>query len=117
MIGSIERIWRHITRRPFAPVMLLVVSVAGPTDPNRRTTGYGGVLPVPGPAISTTASTARSDAPADQPRRDQRAARGRVLYADGRAPQQQVPAPTEHKAPCAERRVVQGRTPAPAPNS
>jgi len=119
MIGSIERIWRHVTRRPFAPVMMmLVVSVAGPADPTRRT-GYSGVVPVPAPAAPTTATTARSELSADQPRRDQRSARGRVLYADGRGPQAQ-PTPAahpEHKTPCAERRVVQGRVTSPAPNS
>jgi len=118
MIGSIERIWRHVTRRPFVPMMALVVSVAGPTDPTRRT-GYSGVVPVPAPATPTTASPARSEASADQPRRDQRSARGRVLYADGRAPEAQStqPAHPEHKTPCAERRVVQGRVASPAPNS
>jgi len=117
MIGSIERIWRHVTRRPFAPVMMLVVSVAGPTDPTRRT-GYSGVVPVPAPSAPTTASTTRSEASADQPRRDQRSARGRVLYADGRDPQARpTPAHPEHKTPCAERRVVQGRVSSPAPNS
>jgi hypothetical protein len=52
----------------------------------------------------------------DQQHRDQRAARGRVLYASGRAPQANTVQRPETKVPC-ERRVVQGKAPAPSPNS
>jgi hypothetical protein len=113
MIGSIERGWRSLTRQSLAPVMMLVVGIHGPVDPMRRTTGYGGVVPVPAPATPAVASTTRLEPLLDQQRRELRAARGRVLYADGHAPQ--LAPRTERKAQC-ERRLVAGRA-NPAPNS
>lgn len=115
MIGSIERGWRSLTRQSLAPVMLLVVGIHGPVDPTRRTSGYGGVLPVPAPAAASVATTTRPELLLDQQRRDLRAARGRVLYADGHAPQA-ASTRTEHKTQCPERRVVQNRA-GTAPNS
>jgi hypothetical protein len=115
MIGSIERGWRSLTRQSLAPVMMLVVGIHGPVDPTRRTTGYGGVIPVPAPATPAVATTTRLEPMLDQQRRELRAARGRVLYADGRASQITAPR-TERKAQCPERRVVEGRA-NPAPNS
>jgi len=118
MLGSIERIWRAFPKRPLVPAMMLVVSVTTP-DPNRRGTGYGGVLPVPGPSAGSPASSARVDPLMDQQRRDMRAMKGRVLYAAGHAPRdtavvRPVPAP---KAPCPEQRIGQGRAPVAMPNS
>jgi hypothetical protein len=115
MTGSIERGWQRLTRRSLAPVMMLVVGVHGPADPTRRPNGYGGVLPVPAPATPTVATAARPEPLLDQQRRELRAARGRVLYADGRGSQNIAPRP-EHKTPCPERRVVQNRVSA-SPNS
>jgi hypothetical protein len=116
MIGSIEHKWRQFTRHSLAPVLMLVVGFSGPVDPTRRTSGYGGVLPVPAPATPTVAATTRPEPLLDQQRRELRAARGRVLYADGRAAQAPAAPKTEHKAQCPERRVVQGRANS-APNS
>ena len=120
MIGSIERIWRLLTTRPLVPLvpaMVLVIGIHGPTDPTRRVTGYGGVIPVPGPAAPTPATTGRLDPIADQQHRDARAVRGRVLYAPGRAPHTVVPSRTVHKVPCPEQRVGQGRATGISPNS
>ena len=114
MIRSIERVWRHWSGRSVVPAMMLVYVVSAPTDPNRKNPGYGGVLPVPAPTASSN-TTARPEATVDQ-HRDQRAARGRVLYASGRAPQTTTVPRPETKVPC-ERRVVQGKAPAPSPNS
>lgn len=115
MTGSTERNWRKLTRHALAPVTMLIVGLHGPADPARRTTGYGGVLPVPAPAPTSPAPAPRPETP-DQQRRDHRAARGRVLYADGRAAQPVQAARVEHKVQCPERRVVQSRTSS-APNS
>ena len=116
MIGSIERGWRQFMTSSLMPVVLLVVGIRGPTDPTRRPTGYGGVLPVPGPAIPASTNGAKGDPLLDQPHRDLRAARGRVLYATGHGPQAVVVPRAERKVPCAERRMVQGRANS-APNS
>ena len=115
MIGSIERGWRHLTRSPLVPVVMLVVAVHGPVDPTRRNAGYGGVLPVPAPAATPASATPRADSFLDQQRKDVRAARGRVLYAAGHEPQAAAPR-AEHKDQCPERRVVQGRANS-SPNS
>ena len=116
MIRSIERVWRHWSGRSVVPAMMLVYVVSAPTDPNRKNPGYGGVLPVPAPSASSTTAT-RPDALLEQQHRDQRTARGRVLYASGRAPQTTTTVQRpETKVPC-ERRVVQGKAPAPSPNS
>jgi len=118
MMGSIERIWRAIPKRPIMPAMMLVVSINTP-DPNRRGTGYGGVLPVPGPSATATATTTRLDPILDQQRRDMRAIRGRVLYAAGHAPRDTsaVRTPPARKGPCPEQRVGQGRGSGVMPNS
>jgi len=94
---------------------MLVIGIRVPSDPARRTTGYVGVLPVPAPT-ATTSSVARGDQPVDQARREMRAARGRVLYAEGHAPQ---PASQrdERKATCTDRRVGQNKSPSSSPNS
>jgi hypothetical protein len=115
MIGSIERVWRQMSVHSLMPVMMLVIVNRSPTDPSRKNTAYGGVLPVPAPTAPATTASTRSENLLDQQHRDQRAARGRVLYATGRAPQQSTVVRAEVKAHC-ERRVVQGKT-APAPNS
>jgi hypothetical protein len=119
MTGSIERIWRRVSGRSLMPFAMLVVVVnpPTPTDPNRRTTGYGGVLPVPASAPAT-ASTTRPDPVLETANRETRVSRGRVLYASRRAPQES-PAPrrAEAKQPQCERRVVQGKAPAASPNS
>jgi hypothetical protein len=115
MIATIEQVWRRMKRQPLVPLALLVM-VRVPADPTRRTTGYVGVLPVPATTPATTA-IAHTDGPADQARRDLRAARGRVLYATGHEPQ----ATTQHaerKATCpSDRRVVQSRAATSSPNS
>jgi hypothetical protein len=116
MTGSIERGWRQLTTSPLVPVILLVVGIRVPTDPSRRPTGYGGVLPVPGSVIPASTNGAKSDPLLDQAHRDLRAARGRVLYATGHAPQAATAPRAERKVPCAERRMVQGRANS-APNS
>jgi hypothetical protein len=118
MMGSIERIWRAVPKRPIMPAMMLVVSITTP-DPNRRGTGYGGVLPVPGPSATATAATTRLDPILDQQRRDMRAIRGRVLYAAGHAPRDTsaVRTPPARKGPCPEQRVGQGRGSGVMPNS
>ena len=117
MMGSIERIWRAVPKRPIMPAMMLVVSINTP-DPNRRGTGYGGVLPVPGPSATAPATT-RLDPILDQQRRDMRAIRGRVLYAAGHAPRDTsaVRTPPARKGPCPEQRVGQGRGSGVMPNS
>lgn len=116
MIATIEQVWRRMMQRPLIPLALLVM-VRVP-DPTRRPSGYVGVLPVPATSASTAAAPiARTDGPADQARRDLRAARGRVLYAAGHAPQ----ATTQHaerKVVCpADRRVGQTRAATSSPNS
>jgi hypothetical protein len=118
MMGSIERIWRVIPKRPLMPAMMLVVSINTP-DPNRRGTGYGGVLPVPGPAATAPAAATRLDPILDQQRRDMRAIRGRVLYAAGHAPRDTSAVRTAppRKGPCPEQRIGQGRGQGVMPNS
>jgi hypothetical protein len=116
MIGSIERKRRRLARHSVAPMLLLAVGFSGPVDPTRRAAGYGGVVPIPAPTAPAASSTTRSESPLDQQRRELRAARGRVLYADGRAEQLPATPKPEHKLQCPERRVVQSRTNS-APNS
>jgi hypothetical protein len=117
MISSIERVWRKMSVQSLMPAIVVISVASSPTDPTRKNTAYGGVLPVPAPATPTTASASRSENLIDQQHREQRASRGRVLYATGRAPQQQpTVVRTEVKPPQCERRVVQGKT-APAPTS
>jgi hypothetical protein len=114
MIATIEQVWRRMKRQPLVPLALLVM-VRVP-DPTRRPTGYVGVLPVP-TTSPATAPIAHTDGPADQARRDLRAARGRVLYAAGHAPQPTAQR-AERKAACpADRRVGQSRPATSSPNS
>jgi len=117
MIGSVERVWRHMSVHSLVPIFMLVmvVRVPTPTDPNRRVTGYGGVVPVPVPSTSSNASS-RPDPILDHQRRDQRSARGRVLYATDRTPAATTASRPVTKPQC-ERRVVQGRSPTTSPNS
>ena len=115
MSRSIERVWRQMSVQSLMPVMMLVIVNRGPTDPARKNTAFGGVLPIPAPAAPATTASSRTENLLDQQHRDQRAARGRVLYATGRAPQQSAVVRAEVKPPC-ERRVVQGKT-VPVPNS
>jgi len=119
MLGSIERIWRVLPKRPLVPAMLLVVGINTP-DPNRRGTGYGGVLPVPGPTTTAPAVPSRIDPILDQQRRETRAIRGRVLYAAGHAPRDTattVRSAPARKGPCPAQRVGQDRAPSAMPNS
>jgi len=118
MLGSIERIWQLFPKRSVVSAMALVVSVNTP-DPTRRETGYGGVIPVPGPAAPATTAPARLDPILEQQRRDTRAVRGRVLYATGHAPRDTTAARTApvHKGPCPDTRVGQGRASTSMPNS
>jgi hypothetical protein len=115
MIATIEHVWRRLTQRPLALSALLVIGIRIPADPARRNTGSVGVLPVPAPTAPAV-SAARSDQATDQVRHDVRAARGRVLYAAGHAPQ---PASqrAERKVSCPDRRVGQTKTPSNLPNS
>jgi len=119
MTGSIERIWRQLPKRPALSAMALVVSITTP-DPTHRVTGYGGVVPVPSPAASTTSAPSRLDPILEQQRRDTRAIRGRVLYAAGRGPRDtsatRIVTPP-HKSPCPDQRVGQSRAPSVMPNS
>ena len=114
MIATIEHVWRRLTRRPLVPFAMLVIGVRLPADPVRRGTGYVGVLPVP--TSSSAATVAKPEQPVDQARRDVRAARGRVLYATGHAPQ---PASqhVERKETCTDRRVGQSKPSSTSPNS
>jgi len=117
MIGSVERVWRHMSVRPLVPIFMLVMVTGNPspTDPSRRATGYGGVIPVPVSAGQANTST-RSDPIPEQQHRDQRSARGRILYATGRAPATTT-APRSVAKPQCERRVVEGRSSNSSPNS
>ena len=118
MLGSIERIWQLLPKRSVVSAMALVVSVNTP-DPTRRVTGYGGVIPVPGPAAAASTAPARLDPILEQQRRDTRAVRGRVLYATGHAPRDTVAARATpvRKGPCPDTRVGQGRGSSSMPNS
>jgi hypothetical protein len=114
MIATMEHVWRRLTQRPLVPLAMLVIAVKVPVDPARRGTGYVGVLPVP--TSSSPATVARTDPPVDQARRDVRAARGRVLYAAGHAPQDTVQR-AERKPTCTDRRVGQSKPSSTSPNS
>jgi hypothetical protein len=118
MGGSIERIWLALPKRTTVSAMALVITINNP-DPTHRTTGYGGVVPLPGPAATVTAAPSGRVDPLLQQRRDVRAARGRVLYAAGHAPRDTAASRTaqEHKAPCPEQRIGQGRSSGSMPNS
>ena len=121
MIATIEHVRRRLMRQSLAPFAMLVISIRVPSDPAHRTTGYVGVLPVPAPTTTTssTARSERSDQPVDQARREtreMRAARGRILYADGHAPQA-TSQRAERKATCTDHRVGQNKSPSSSPNS
>ncbi len=109
MSGFIERLWRMIPRHQAVPVAMLVFGVYAPSDPTRRPTGYGGVLPVP--TAATVTNTPRPDPLLEQQRRDIRASRGRVLYAPGHGPAAVAnasavsPAKAAPKPPCQIQRV------------
>ena len=121
MNGSIERL-RHLPRllrlaatRPIIPTMMILVVGVRPSDQKHRETGYGGMIPLPAPATAPS-TTARID-PLLEPRRDERAERGRVLYADGHGARvTEQTARASRKQTCPNQRLVQGRT-NPAPNS
>ena len=117
MAGSIERIWQALPKRTTVSAMALVITINNP-DPAHRITGYGGVVPLPGPAATVAVPSGRVD-PLLQQRRDVRAARGRVLYAAGHAPRDTAASRTAqaHKSPCPEQRVGQGRSSGSMPNS
>lgn len=119
MVGPIERVRRLLPKRPMVPVMMLVVCANVQVDPTRRATGYGGVLPIPGPTVSPPVAGTRPDPLVEQQRKDQRASRGRVLYAPGRAPHDTsaMHNARAHKAPCTLQRVGQGRGVSPSPTS
>jgi len=117
MIGSVERVWRHMGVGPLVPIFMLVMVVRNPspTDPSRRGTGYGGVIPVP-VSVGQANTATRPDPISEQQHRDQRSARGRILYATGRAPAPTT-APRSVAKPQCDRRVVQGRSSNSTPNS
>jgi len=117
MAGSIERIWQALPKCTTVSAMALVITINHP-DPTHRTTGYGGVVPLPGPAAAVSTPSGRVD-PLLQQRRDLRAARGRVLYAAGHAPRDTASSRTAqaHKTPCPEQRIGQGRSSGSMPNS
>ena len=111
MVGSIERLYRQLVTSPIVPVVVLIVGITVPDPARRAEIGYGGVLPVPGPSITPSATALRIDPMLDGQRREARIERGRVLYAAGHAPERTVqPAPrVARKGPCPQQRVVQGR--------
>lgn len=116
MIGSIERLRRHVRARHWAPMMLLVIGVPTRPDPvNKRAVGTAGVVPLP--AAPAPATAARADGPAEL-RRDTRAERGRVLYPSGRAARDTSSGRTLRKQPSPTQRVSQSRSASSAgPNS
>ena len=111
MVGSIERLYRQVVTSPILPVMVLAVGITVPDPLRRAEIGYGGVLPVPGPSITPSASASRIDPMLDAQRREARVERGRVLYAAGHGTARAIPpAPrVARKGPCPQQRVVQGR--------
>ena len=56
MVESIGRLCGRIVKRPLVPLMVVIVGAHAPGDPARRGTGYGGVLPVPGPSVPPPAT-------------------------------------------------------------
>jgi|SwirhisoilCB1_FD_contig_91_644964_length_1108_multi_2_in_0_out_0_2 hypothetical protein len=117
MSGTIEHIWRRVSRVEFVPVIVLAIAIHAP-DPTRRDSGYAGVLPLPTPPASATVAAAKPDPLLERPR-EARVSRGRVLYAAGHEPRTSESPRVARKTstPCAEQRVVQGRSPRTAPNS
>jgi hypothetical protein len=119
MAGSIERIWRVLPKRPLMSAVVVLIAGINSHDPSRRATGYGGVIPVPGPSAGAPSSAGRVDPILEQQRRDRRAERGRVLYAAGHAPHDTATTRSVrmNKTSCPEQRVGQGRAGTSAPNS
>lgn len=116
MVGSIERLRRHLQVRSFAPMMLLVIGVPGTPDPiAKRVGGTAGVIAMP--AVPPSAA-AHGDPMADG-RRDTRADRGRVLYAPGHAPHDSTAATARpvRKQACMEEQAMRGRGRNSAPTS
>ena len=111
MVGSIERLYRQVVTSPMVPVIVFVVGITVPDPVRRAEIGYGGVLPVPGPSVTPSATASRIDPMLDAQRREARIERGRVLYAAGQPPARTIaPAPrVARKGPCPQQRVVQGR--------
>jgi hypothetical protein len=119
MVESIKRLCRRIVKRPLVPLMVVVVGAHAPGDPARRGTGYGGVLPVPGPSAPAPATTTHVDPMLDAQHHDVRISRGRVLYGPGGEPSRSgtpTSKASRRKGPCPQERVVQGRNTA-SPNS
>jgi hypothetical protein len=117
MVESIKRLCRRIVKRPLVPLMVVIVGAHAPGDPARRGTGYGGVLPVPGPSSQPAATAAHVDPLLDAQHHNVRISRGRVLYAPGHEPARATAAPQGgRKTPCPQERVVQGRSTT-SPNS
>jgi hypothetical protein len=114
MVGSIERLRRHIRVRSLAPAMLLVI---GTPDPAKRLAGTAGVITIPATIPAPTAS-GHGDALTDG-RRDSREDRGRVLYSPGHAPRDTTAAPARpvRKQACVDQQAVHGRGHSSAPTS
>jgi len=123
MPGSIERFWQTIPRHQrlqAVPVAMLMIGVLTASDPTRRPTGYGGVLPVP--TAPTKAKVRHPDPLLEQQRRDFRASHGRVLYSPGHGPATaSAPAVTQKKRapkpPCTLRVGSRGQASAGSPTA
>jgi hypothetical protein len=116
MVGSIERLRRHIRVRSMAPMMLLAIGVPGTPDPiAKRIGGTAGVIAIP---ATSAPATAHAD-PLGDGRRDARADRGRVLYAPGHAPHDTTAVagrPVKRPA-CVEQQAMRGHGRNVAPTS
>jgi len=118
MVGSIERLRRHIQVRHFAPMMLLAIGVPGTPDPiAKRIGGTAGVIAIPATTAANTAG--RGDLLPGDLRRDTRADRVRVLYAPGHAPHDTTTAAARpiRKQACADQQAVRGHGRNSAPTS
>lgn len=115
-LRRLSRVLHFAATRPIVPALVVLVIGVSRSDGDHKSTGYGGMLPLPAPATAP-ASTARID-PLLEPRHDARTDRGRVLYADGRVTRmpEQTARVVPRKQVCPNQRLVQGRTAA-APNS
>jgi hypothetical protein len=117
MVGSIERLRRHIRVCNVAPMMLLVIGVPGTPDPiAKRIGGTAGVIAMP--ATAAPNGSAHGDLLPSDMRRDTRADRVRVLYAPGHAPRDTATAAARpiRKQACVDQQAIRtrGRNPAPA---